>query len=182
MDHSHQSPESEPIRVTALREMPVVSMAGGVKLGNVHDVAIDPEGLRVYGLVLAADQQAAVVPFEKVLSVGPDAVTVERFEAAPSPEEGERARTLHGISVLVGLPVVDAAGTLVGELTELLADRRGGRLTALVAQKGGVLGLGAKTLTLPAESIRSLGPKIVTVERAIEEARASAVVDAPSGT
>jgi uncharacterized protein YrrD len=172
---------NDPIRVTTLQGMPVVSMTGGVKLGDVRDVVIDPDGQRVFGLMLAAEGRPTVVPFEKVLSVGSDAVTVERFEAAPPSGEGE-SRVMHGITVLLGLPVVDAAGTLVGELAELLADRRGGRLRGLVARKGGLLGLGATTLTLPAESIRSLGPKIVTVERTAEPSPEDAPADAATAT
>jgi uncharacterized protein YrrD len=113
-----------------------------------------------------------------VLSVGSDAVTVERLEAAPSPEDGARKRALPGMAALVGLPVVDATGTLVGELVDLLFDRRSGRLTALLAQKGGLLGVGAKALTRPAEEIRSLGPKIVTVGRPASAAPADEPVAA----
>jgi sporulation protein YlmC with PRC-barrel domain len=153
----------EPIRASELRQKPVVSMAGGVKVGTVADLAIDARDLRVFGLVVAGPDGQAVVPMTEIERIGPDAITIDSADGVARPAADQAAHGLSGLRDLVGLPVVDGEGVVLGRLAELELDRRDGRVTGLVAREGGVLGLGGTTVWVDAERVRSLGPRIVTV-------------------
>jgi sporulation protein YlmC with PRC-barrel domain len=67
------------------------------------------------------------------------------------------------------LPVANAQGTHLGEVTDLEIDVQGGRLIAMMVHKGGVLGVGGKTLTIDSSAIRGIGEKLVTVEMSLDE-------------
>lgn len=62
---------------------------------------------------------------------------------------------------LIGLPVLDAAGNLMGKLHEL--DLMDFRIVALHTHSGGILGIGAADTRIPAGEIRGIGPKLITV-------------------
>jgi hypothetical protein len=46
---------------------------------------------------------------------------------------------------------------------------RGGRLIAIMVHKGGVLGVGGKTLTIDSSAVRSIGETLVTVDMSLDE-------------
>lgn len=161
-----------PVRASTLRGMPVVSMGDGLRVGEVADLAVEGRDLRVFALVLRGRDGPSIVPFAAIQSVGPDAITLENTDAIGRPSGPPPGHSLPGLRDLVGLPVVDAGGAFRGRLKELEIDRRDGRIVLVTVESGGILGLGGRTLTLPAERVRSLGPAIVTIE-APPEARAA---------
>lgn len=164
--HERATGSTPPVRASTLKGMPVVSMAQGIKVGDVSDLSIDGGALRVFGLALGASDGAAVVPFSAIHSIGPDAITLADAEAVAKPRQQSAEPGLPNLHGLTGLPVVDGGGTVLGHLKDLELDRHDGRIIALAVESGGVLGLGARTLTILAERIRSLGPALVTVDAA----------------
>src|SRR4051812_28102598 len=103
----------------ALKGMPVVSMAEGAELGTVDDVLFDPARLRVGALALRAGHDRSILPFEAVGNIGVDAVMVETT-AATAGETGQSSREeLRALGGLVGLPVMDSEGTILGEVADL---------------------------------------------------------------
>ena len=68
------------------------------------------------------------------------------------------------VGELLGLAVTSAEGTHLGAVQDLEFEAADGRLLALALHKGGVLGMGGTSLTVPASAIRSIGPKLVAVD------------------
>jgi sporulation protein YlmC with PRC-barrel domain len=146
-----------------LRTMAIVSVTEGSKLGYVDDVLFDAPALRVAALRARGDGQEFVVPFDRVRSVGADAVTVESSAVAQLANPGGAVSGLVGLERIKQLKVVDDAGTLLGTIQQIVIDPPSGRVTSLRVHRGGVLGLGGTTTTIDVRAIHSVGGEIMTV-------------------
>jgi uncharacterized protein YrrD len=152
------------MRTSALQGMPVLSLADGARVGNVKEILFDSAHLRVTGLLLAASGGPSVLPFANIRSIGADAVTIESTAATEGVTGRGATSGLRDLREVTGLPVSSSEGTHLGDVRDVEVAPEDGRLVELVVHKGGVLGLGGTTLTVPAAAIRSIGPKLVTVD------------------
>jgi sporulation protein YlmC with PRC-barrel domain len=159
--HSHR--ESQ-MKASKLKGMPVVSMADGAHIGSVTVVRFDIADLRVSALVLSGKSGEALVPFGSIRSIGSDAVMVESVAETQGVGGQIASDTVHGLSDVMSLSVINAEGTLFGKVKELEINEQDGQLTGLEVHRGGVLGLGGKDHTVSPSAIRNIGPKLVTVE------------------
>lgn len=148
-------------KISELIGRPVVSMAGGVKVGTVKDVLIDTATLTATALLISGDSGRGGLPFDKVLAVGPDAVTIEEvssvfWASATTPGPGREANEIKG------LPVVNSLGADMGNVhdIELLGDR----VQSLDVRSGGLFGIGASEKAITQHAIRSIGDKLVAVD------------------
>jgi len=119
-------------RLGDLLGLPVVTLAGGRRVGRVRDLVLDPGGRQVLGLLLSREgwfRGAQGVPWGEVVRIGRDAVLV-RGEPRPAP-----AGLLW--SSLRGKPVLTLGGAEVGLLADLEVDP-GGRVQGY-RLSGGVL-------------------------------------------
>jgi len=147
--------------VTDLIGLPVVSMDGGEKMGTVKDVLIDTEGLCATALLVSGDAGRGGLPFNKILSIGPDAITVESakpifWASATKPGPGRES------SDIKGLPVVNISGATLGNVSNI--GLCGDRVQSLEVRSGGVFGVGANATEVLSKEIRSIGAKLVTVD------------------
>jgi sporulation protein YlmC with PRC-barrel domain len=142
----------------------VVSVADGVKIGTVADLAIDAGERRVFGLVVTGGGRRLLVPFVGIRAIGADAITVEDAAGIAEPAGDGPGHALRHLTELTGLPVVSGDGVVLGRVGELELDGASGRVEALRVERGGYLGLGRTTTTVPAALIRGVGPKLLTVE------------------
>lgn len=157
------------MKTQVLRNMPVVSMADGAKVGNVEDVLFDAADLRVVALLLRTSSGQSLVPFASVSNIGADAVIIESTTATEG-AAGQTARDgLRGLDELTNLPVVNGEGTILGEVTDLEFAPADGRLSEIDVHSGGILGIGVTHLTVAASSIRRIGPKLITVDVQVAE-------------
>jgi sporulation protein YlmC with PRC-barrel domain len=145
----------DPVPLSTLKDMAVISLADGAKIGHVKDMFFDTSRRRVVAFVVASDAGEALLSFDAVHSIGPDALTVETAGAT---------QELRRLADLLELKAVDTDGTLLGEVKELEVDRHDGRLTELVVHQGGLLGLGGTEHGVPASAVRSIGPGLAMVE------------------
>jgi sporulation protein YlmC with PRC-barrel domain len=152
------------MQASRLKDMPVVSMAEGAKVGNVVDVLFDPADLRLVALGLTGASGQAIVPFGALRAIGADAVTIADVAATQAAGGQTALGGARRLDDLLGLPVVNGEGAVVGTIEDLEVDAADGRLTALVAHRGGVLGLGGTRVSVPASAVRGVGPKLVTVD------------------
>lgn len=153
------------MKASALKGMTVVSMMDGVQIGRVEEVLFDMAALRVAALMLTTTGGRSVLPFAAVHRIGADAVTVESATAAQAAEaQGGAGNVLRGLGDLMGLKVVSGEGTYLGDVRDVAIDQADGALTELEARRGGVLGLGGASVTVPASAIRGIGPDLVTVD------------------
>ena len=149
------------MKISALQGMPVLSLLDGAKVGNVKEILFDTANLRVTGLLLSGSSGQSVLPFEKIRSIGADAVTIESTAAT----EGMAGQTaMRDLREVMGLPVANSEGTHLGDVKDIEIAPGDGRLVEIAVHKGGVLGFGGTNLSVPVGSIRSIGAKLVTVD------------------
>lgn len=144
-----------------LNGVAIVSVEGAARLGRVRDVLFATDPLRVAGLRAADESGESIIPFDRVSSFGSDAVMVETpdvSEHLPQP-----SKQLRSLTELQKLKVVDESGGFLGALKTLDFNPDNGHVERLVAESGGMLGMGGKATTVEAQHIRSIGSDLVTV-------------------
>ena len=161
------------MKASAVKGMPVLSLTEGARVGNLRDVLLDTAALRVTMLLLSTPDGESLVPFEKIRSIGADAITIESTSATEGTTGQAAVTGQRAVGELMGLAVTSAEGTHLGDVKDLEFDAKDGRLIEIGLHKGGVLGIGGTSLTVPASAIRSFGPKLVAVDIPAVEGDAS---------
>jgi sporulation protein YlmC with PRC-barrel domain len=151
------------MNASELKNRPVVSLNGGVKIGEVSDLTLDASNVQLGAVLLRGHGDKSVVPFPAIRHIGADAVTIDdsRIVQAPANHGGIAERR---ISSLNGLSVLNEKGTVVGSVDDLEFDVESGRVTALVVYRGGVMGIGGSRERIAASAIRGIGSELVTVD------------------
>jgi sporulation protein YlmC with PRC-barrel domain len=151
------------MKASELKNRPIVSLNGGVKVGEVSDLTLDATNVQVSAVLIAGHTDTSVVPYAAVRHIGPDAVTIDdsRIVQAPNNNGGIAERR---ISSLNGLSVLSEQGTVVGRVDDLEIDEESGRVIALLIHHGGVMGIGGSHDRIAASAIRGVGPELVTVD------------------
>ncbi|HEX8843361.1 MAG TPA: hypothetical protein VF791_01895 [Pyrinomonadaceae bacterium] len=98
----------------------VVSRATANKMGQVHDLIIDPARGELAGLVVRMpDESLRCVAYGEVYGVGPDAVMINYDEsAAPAQDSPLKILPLAKYN-LIGVNVVTEGGKLLGQITNV---------------------------------------------------------------
>lgn len=140
---------------------PVVSMSAGTKVGTVKDVLIDTEKMIATALLVSGAEGRGGLPFERILAIGSDAVMIDDaatifWASATNPGPGREANDIKG------LPVVNVDGEKLGTVYDI--ELLGQTVDTLDITAGGVFGLGADRRKIPHEAVRSIGPKLITIE------------------
>jgi len=142
--------------------MAIVSLKEADRLGTISEVLFVTQPLRIAALRAIGESGEFIVPFDEVRAVGRDAVTVETSGAAQADLGHSSADGLVGMSALMALKVVDEEGRHLGSIQSMALDESG-HVVTVDAHVGGVLGVGGSTNQINAESIRSVGPEVLTV-------------------
>lgn len=148
----------------------VISIANGARLGRVDDVLFDRGALAVAAFRVSAGGQRAMIPFAQVHSVGSDAVTVPGDDVAQWVTTSGAAEGLVSLDDLKHRKVVDDDGTFLGTPAVIEVEPQGGRLQQLRVHKGGVLGMGGETITVPSSDIAGVGDDVIVVRTATHPA------------
>lgn len=135
------------IRASSLHGRTVVDMDAAEKIGQIEEILLDMDSLRVAGFVVShgltfveTGAPKVVLPAASIHAVGPDAVTVHRAGT----EAAAPAATSLTLSRLAGRKMVSQSGTLLGTVLDALIDSDNGRLAAYVLGAENPLGkLGA---------------------------------------
>jgi sporulation protein YlmC with PRC-barrel domain len=116
------------MKASEILDMPVISIADAARLGKVSDLLLDVANLQAGAVVVKSEGGQSMVPFGSIRNFGSDAVTVESTAAAHDAAEPTATGSMRGFHDLKGLPVANAEGTRLGEVTDLDIDAHGGRL------------------------------------------------------
>jgi sporulation protein YlmC with PRC-barrel domain len=104
-----------------LKGMWVVTLVEGRVLGNVNNVYLDPETLRLTGLLISTgvllSGQSQWIPMAKVHKIGEDIFFVNYATDA-----GADAPQGRSLTELLGKPVVTRDGTKLGQVTDLAVE------------------------------------------------------------
>ena len=147
-----------------LKGKKVVSLRDGVTLGQVDDVLVDTEELRVAALHVKGQGEEAVVPFDKVASAGGDVVTVPSSAAAQRPPAQDDAEHLASLSEVTKLKVIDEAGAFLGVVHSVEVDPQSGAILEMQTQKATALGLGRASHTIAASEVTTVGEELIVVQ------------------
>jgi sporulation protein YlmC with PRC-barrel domain len=148
----------------------VVSLDDATKIGEVEDLMVDPASRHIVSLKVRVGyfKAAHLVPATDVKSVGADAVTVttNRLLADPpadSTDPGLDSQAAVELTRILGTQVVTDAGTLVGQLSDIVIDWSTLEITGYEVREGGLFAkaqlftatpevrFGVKITTMPAE-------------------------------
>lgn len=159
------------MNIDAFKQLPVLSIESGARLGFVDDVLFDTSPLRVAALRVKQAGQQIVVPWSVVKTVGVDAIMVPDDAAAHTPSSEAGLSALRDSAALRALRVVDEGGTFIGTVKAVEVDPATGAITAVEAHTGGMLGMGGTTTAIGADEVRSIGDEVLltTVRRSAAE-------------
>lgn len=155
-------------KISELVGIAVIDVKDGTKLGEVEEVVLSPDDLRLLGFVVGSGRflghEERIVETSDIRAIGEDAITVDGQEAShaseASTEEFKAART--GNRRLAGKKVVTDSGTVVGTVSDAILDENGRKLSALLI--GG--GLLQSADTLQVDRVTSVGPDVIVVREA----------------
>ena len=145
----------------------VVSLDDAERVGRVSDVLFETDRLRIAGFRVEGEEGDYVLPFDRISSVGPDAITVETQDMVRRQVANAPVDNLPGLSELIDLKIVDESGTYQGTVRTFDADGTTGEVSSLDIEKGGVMGLGSEHQSIPVSTIRSIGRGVITVRNAV---------------
>jgi sporulation protein YlmC with PRC-barrel domain len=164
------------MKFSELKGRAVVRLDTATKLGEVEDLMMDPTTWHIVSLKVRTGlfSAAVLVPAGEVQNIGTDAVTLAGpLPAAPDapdpPPPGslgssESAAPLVDLTSILGIKVVTDAGTLVGELRDILLDWSNLTITGYEVREGGMLGKAREFVATP--EVR-FGEKIITMPAAL---------------
>lgn len=106
--------------ISVLTGRTVLSRATANKLGQVHDLVIDPTKGELAGISLRIDDQSLrLVEYGEVYSIGPDAVMVRNEESALPPESSPIKSLPLALNSLVEVKVITENGQLLGQIANI---------------------------------------------------------------
>ena len=165
---------------------PLISVTNGKRIAKVEGVLVDPEKLEVAGLVTSKGglfkQEITVELGSKVEVWGEDALLVSDAEAPLSEDQvPDLGEWLSVSDRLKGREVVNAQGTRVGFLEDVLIDTRG-RVVEYQLGQVFVEGEVTEAKRIPVERTRSLGQDVLVLEVAEKQAAGMAEASSESAT
>ena len=142
--------------------LPVIELLEGKSLGRVHSLIVNPVTRRVQALEVGERSllktKTELIPFEKLRSIGSDAVTLMDHQATVDSDENPELSALLE-RALIGSRVVTVDGTLAGTVEDFSFDVTEGALTELH-----LAGEKARThFTLPVSLVESFGRDFVII-------------------
>jgi len=159
-------------RARSIIGLPIISLAEGLRVGQVRDLVLDPENHSVAALVVdeaSWRREAEVVPIEMVRSFGRDAITmVDLTGLVKVGSRRELAKLLTSGVKMDGLLAMTEGGNYLGVIEEVLLGPRG-QLLAYEISVGFAEDVNRGKVLLPAEEIRTVGRDVATFPDELEE-------------
>ena len=150
--------------------MTILSRATGNKLGQVHDLLVDPvEGMLLGLVTLMPDGDMLVLDYQEISSFGPDAIMANNDDSMIPLEQSRLAGQPYAMKDLTGAKVMTEGGKLLGEVAnvfvhlappplaiyeirESLVDKLLGRGMFIPASLGRAFSLDAERIIVPNET------------------------------
>lgn len=148
-----------------LAGLAIIDVRDGKKLGSADEVVVSPDDGRLLGFVMKQgglfSSDESIVEIDDVRSIGVDAITVEGSEVAHSADaSGEAFREAReGNRSLVGRKVVTQAGSVAGQVADIVINEDQRRVTAVLVGAG----LLERDDAIPADRIVSVGPDVIII-------------------
>ena len=155
-------------KISELVGIAIIDVKDGTKLGEVEEVVVSPDDLRVLGYVVGSGRflghEERIVESADVRSIGNDAITVDGQDAShtseASTEEFRTARS--GNRRLEGKKVITENNTVLSSVSDAIIDESGRQLAAILIG-GGIL---QSAESLGVDRIASVGPDVIVAREA----------------
>ena len=142
------------IRYSQVRGQRVLAQTDAQLVGSVRRLLLDPASVTVSGAQLeGVVGDATIMPWNAVVSVGPDAVMVESAEVLRPPGAELEERIGEGVFDLEGKQVLSDLGDSLGQLEDIEFDERSGRVSQLMVPGH----------RFPLERFISVGPDVLII-------------------
>ena len=149
----------------------IISVSNGQIVGEVDDLMVDPDALRVAAIVTSKGslfkREVEAIPSEEVEVWGYDVVLVRQPDVIAKEEEQPLVEEWLTVSDQInGKEVVDTDGTRVGQLEDVVFDTKG-QLISYKLSQAFVQDPKIQSLLIPARATQSLGPDVLIIDRSI---------------
>jgi len=151
--------------------LPVISVSEGQQLGSVKGLVVDPEKKEVIAFII--DQKGwfkenKIIPFNRVRSIGENAITVDKSGTAEKPANlPQILKLIKTPTSLINSKVVTVTGTNLGHIAEYWFHPTG-QITKLELNGGLLEGLFKGKASLPAHEIITIGKDVIIVKEGAE--------------
>ena len=98
----------------------VLSLETANKLGEIHDLAVDPSNWELAGFsIRLLDERYALVNYQNVHSIGPDALMIDDEESLLSTDQSQIKSLPLAKNSLLGVKVITELGQLIGKVSNI---------------------------------------------------------------
>lgn len=155
------------------KSLSVISLDEGREIGRIRNLVINPQASEVAAIIVQSGGlfgEQKVIPYSRVVSVGNNALTVQKMANA------ERLTSLPQIVSLIkedvrlkGVRVISEGGAALGHVEEFYVDTATGKITAFEVSGTPGDGIIKGRSVLPANEVRTIGKDILIVRNGAEE-------------
>jgi len=155
------------------KSLAVISLDEGREIGRIRDLVINPQTAEVAAIIVQRPglfREQKVIPYSRVVSVGNNALTVQKMANA------ERLTSLPQIVSLLkedvrlkGVRVISEGGAALGHVEEFFVDTETGKITAFEVSGTPGEGFLKGKAVLSAAEVRTIGKDILIVRNGAEE-------------
>lgn len=151
-----------------LLSMPIISLEEGKHIGRVRGIVVDPDTFSIAALI--TDKQGwfgdyKVVPFDRVMSIGNHAVTIDKKSSIEKPSNlPEIARLMKNKQPLLGAKVFSESGTLLGIVDELLYHKETGIVDSLEISGRFLESVFRGRISIPSAAVVTFGSDAIIVK------------------
>jgi uncharacterized protein YrrD len=149
------------MKFSELKGRAVINVEDATKIGEVENLLLEPGGHQLLGLKVKTSglfSSPLIVAISQIINIGPDAVTV-KADPVTSDKSNSRKEWVE-LTAILGNKVVTDAGTMVGEVHDVLLDPVSASVTGYEVREGGLF---AKSLEIAATSDVRYGEKLITI-------------------
>lgn len=149
------------MKFSELKGRAVVDVDDAKKLGEIENLLLEPGTRRVSSMKVKTGglfSTPLTIAISQLMNIGPDAVTVKADIASPSQAASDQDSV--ELTSVLGHKVVTDAGTLVGEVQDVLLDPVSAAVTGYEVREGGIF---AKSLEISATPEVRYGEKLITI-------------------
>lgn len=152
----------------------IVAVSTGEKIDRVHDVIFDHQANQVLGLLVDEGgwfSAAKVVPFERIRSVGEDAVMIgSADDVTTTREDGRLKEALDSKASLIGLTLLTTDGQNLGRIADVFFDEHTGQVEGYEATGGLFADLSSGRTFVPAPESVQIGTDTAIVPISVAQA------------
>lgn len=152
--------------------LPIISLREGQHIGYVKNLILDPVSKTLAAIVVDPKgffKDQRIIPYSKVISVGEDAITIDKGNHVEKPVNiPEILDLLKEKLSVIGTKVVTETGKTLGVAEEYYIDPANGQMTRIEISGGKVEGLLNGKAMLSAEHIMTIGQDVIVAEKGSE--------------